>query len=366
MKAVDEEGTFASETCWSGGREGRIPVTWSQRYARQFGGDAGVLGELMDTRETLAILPTPLRRAPRLSAVAGKEIWLKRDDLTGTALGGNKLRKLELLAADARRRGADTLVTVGAAQSNHARTVAAVAAMLGMGCELVLGGRRPARPEGNLVLDVLFGARLHFTGTSEWTELETAARQVAAEAARRGAVPYLMPTGGSVPLGAAAFAAAYAELREQCQAAGLRPAAVVHASSSAGTQAGLEVGRQLCGDADVAIIGVDVAKITGSLSDEVVRLAAETARLLGTPGPTDRPQVLDGYMGAGYAIPSAGGNRALRLLAATEGIITDPVYSAKALHAVCEEKFGGPVVFWHTGGVPAVFSAESGLADWPS
>ncbi len=342
-----------------------MPVTWSRQYAAQFGGDAGMLGELMDTREALGILPTPLHRAPRLSAAAGKEIWLKRDDLTGIALGGNKLRKLELLAADARHQGADTLVTVGAPQSNHARTVAAVAAMLGMSCELVLGGQRPAHPEGSLVLDLLFGARLHFAGTGEWTELEAAARQVTAEAAGRGAVPYLMPVGGSVPLGAAAFAAAYAELRAQCQAADLRPAAIVHASASAGTQAGLEVGRQLCGDDEVAVIGVDVAKITGSLADEVSRLAGEAARLLGAPGLAAPPRVLDGYLGAGYAIPSPGGNQALRLLAATEGIVADPVYSAKALHAVCEQEFAGPVVFWHTGGVPAVFSAESGLADWP-
>lgn len=343
-----------------------MPVTWSQQYAPQFGGDAGTLGELMDAREVLAILPTPLHHAPRLSAAAGKEIWLKRDDMSGTALGGNKLRKLELLAAKARREGADTLITVGAAQSNHARTVAAGAALLGMSCELVLGGERPAHPEGNLVLDVLFGARLHFTGTGEWTELEKAAGNVAAAATGRGAVPYLIPVGGSTPLGAAAFAAAYAELRAQCQAAGLRPAAVVHASASAGTQAGLEVGRQLCGDGDVPVIGVDVAKITGSLADEVARLAGETARLLGAPDLPVQPMVLDGYMGEGYAIPSPGGTRALQLLAATEGIIADPVYSAKALHAVCEENLDGPVVFWHTGGVPAVFSAESGLASWPS
>lgn len=155
-------------------------MTWSQRYAAQLGGDAGRLGELMDAREVLAILPTPLHRAPRLSAAIGKDVWLKRDDLTGTALGGNKLRKLELLAAEARRLGADTLITVGAAQSNHARTVAAAAAMLGMRCELILGGQRPEVPEGNLVLDLLFGARLHFAGTTAWEGLETAARAAAA------------------------------------------------------------------------------------------------------------------------------------------------------------------------------------------
>jgi D-cysteine desulfhydrase family pyridoxal phosphate-dependent enzyme len=318
----------------------------------------------MDGRQELAVLPTPLHPAPRLSAAVGTEVWLKRDDLTGIALGGNKVRKLELLAADARRKGANTLISVGAPQSNHARTVAAVAVMLGMDCELVLGGQRPAEPAGNLILDVIFGARLHFAGTDDWTELDTVAREVAAAARTRGATPYLMPVGGSVPLGAAAFTAAYLELRAQCQAVGLQPAAIVHASSSAGTQAGLEMGKYLSGD-EVDIIGVDVAKITGSLADEVGRLARDTARLLGLPDPAIKPRVLDGYMGAGYAIPSAGGERALRLLAKTEGIIADPVYSAKALHALCEETLNGPVVFWHTGGTPAVFSPESRLGHWP-
>lgn len=338
-------------------------MSWSQRYGSQFGRGAGILGELMDGREEFAVLPTPLHRAARLSEAIGADVWLKRDDLTGTGLGGNKVRKLELLAADALRLGADTLISVGAPQSNHARTVAAAAAMTGMKCELVLGGDRPARPEGNVLLDLLFGARLHFAGTHDWDGLRAAAEKVAADAEKRGAVPYLMPVGGSVPLGAASFAAAYAELREQCRAAGLRPAAIVHASSSAGTQAGLELGRQLCGDA-APVIGVDVAKITGSLAEEVRRLVRETAKLLGVSAPAAEPIVLDGYMGEGYAIPSAGGNGALRLLARTEGIITDPVYSAKALHAVCEEKFDGPVVFWHTGGVPALFAEESRLTAW--
>ncbi len=339
-------------------------MTWLERYGPQLARDGHVLADLMNGRERLALLPTPMHPAPRLSAALGKDVWLKRDDLTGVGLGGNKIRKLELLAADARRQGADMLVSVGAAQSNHARTVAAVAAMLGMGCELVLGGRPPASPSGNLVLDVILGARLHFAGTSDWAGLDASTRAVAAAASARGASPYLMPVGGSVPLGAAAFAAAYLELRAQCQAAGLRPAAIVHASSSAGTQAGLELGRYLAGD-DVRIVGVDVAKITGSLADEVSRLIRGTAELLGVPGPAAGPHVLDGYLGAGYAIPSEGGDRALRLLARTEGVMADPVYTAKALHAVCEETFGGPVVFWHTGGAPALFSAESGLTQWP-
>jgi D-cysteine desulfhydrase family pyridoxal phosphate-dependent enzyme len=336
---------------------------WSTRYAAEAGARGSALCALMDTRERLAALPTPLHPAARLSAALGREVWLKRDDLTGVGLGGNKVRKLELLAADARRRGADTLVSVGAAQSNHARTVAAVAAMLGLRCELILSGDRPRRPTGNLLLDVIFGARTHFAGTSDWAQLDAATRARAAGLAESGATPYVMPVGGSVPLGAAAFAAAYLEMKAQCREVGLRPVAVLHASSSAGTQAGLEVGRHLAGD-DVRIVGVDVAKITDWLADDVARLAADTARLLGVTDQVVDPCVLDGYVGAGYGVPSPESEGALRLLARTEGVVADPVYTAKALHALAEETFDGPVVFWHTGGTPALFCDEAALSSW--
>ncbi|HWG61927.1 MAG TPA: pyridoxal-phosphate dependent enzyme [Streptosporangiaceae bacterium] len=330
-------------------------MTWSERYGAQLAGTAARLGELMDDRRQLALLPTPLHHAPRLSAALGAEIWLKRDDLTGLGMGGNKARKLELLTADAVRCGADTLVSVGAAQSNHARTVAAAAATAGLECELIVGGHRPGKLRGNLLLNEILGASLHFAGTEDWAELDTLTGQVAAAARERGASPYVIPVGGSVPLGVAAFAAAYVELRQQCELAGLRPAAIVHASSSGGTQAGLELGRCLAGG-DLAVVGVDVAKITGSLADEVRRLIDGTAELLGIAAPAASPRVIDGYLGPGYAVASEGGERALELLARTEGVIADPVYTAKALHALSDEAFEGPVVFWHTGGTPALFA----------
>jgi 1-aminocyclopropane-1-carboxylate deaminase/D-cysteine desulfhydrase-like pyridoxal-dependent ACC family enzyme len=331
---------------------------------------------LMDGRQRLAVLPTPLHPAPRFSAALGQEVWLKRDDLTATGLGGNKIRKLELIAADALAEGGDVLVSAGAPQSNHARTVATVAAMLGLGCHLVLGGDQPVRATGNLLLDELMGAHLHWTGSNGWAALAAGVDRVTGDLRAEGRHPYPIPVGGSVPLGSASFVAAYLELAVQCRDAGLSPIAVIHASSSAGTQAGLSLGHALATvlGADLGVPappvwGVDVAKITDPLAGEVTRLAAETADLLGVGdlwteagGPV---RVLDRYLGPGYAVASSGATEALRLLARTEGVVTDPVYSAKGLHAVCAERVDGPVVFWHTGGVPALFSDETGPDSWP-
>lgn len=334
------------------------------------------LAGLMAGRQQLALLPTPLHAAPRFSAALGREVWLKRDDLTATGLGGNKIRKLELIAADAVAAGADVLVSTGAPQSNHARTVATTAAMLGLECHLVLGGDRPAAATGNLLLDELMGARLHWAGSHDWAALAAGVARVTAELEAAGRRPYAIPVGGSVPLGSASFVAAYLELAVQCRDAGLSPAAVIHASSSAGTQAGLSLGHALAtvlaADLDLPappVWGVDVAKITDPLVEEVARLAGATAELLGVGDlwvqAGEPVRVLDGYLGPGYAVASRGATEALRLLARTEGVVTDPVYSAKGLHAVCAEPVPGPVVFWHTGGVPALFSDEAGPDGWP-
>jgi D-cysteine desulfhydrase family pyridoxal phosphate-dependent enzyme len=317
----------------------------------------------MAGRTRLAVLPTPLHALPRFSEAVGREVWIKRDDLTGLATGGNKVRKIELLAAEALRSGADVLVSVGAPQSNHARTVAAAASVMGLDCHLIMSGSRPARPTGNLALDEFLGATMHFAASKDWTILAEVTQSVATELERRGARPYVIPVGGSVPLGAVAFTAAYFELQSQLDAAGVRPSAILHASSSGGTQAGLELGRMLAGD-NAPILGVDVAKITDPLARTVEQLVRGAADLLcaeiGHPDPT----VVDGYLGDGYAIATAESNEAMRLLAATEGIVADPVYTAKALQALSKEDLDGPVVFWHTGGVPAFFSDEVGFGRW--
>jgi D-cysteine desulfhydrase family pyridoxal phosphate-dependent enzyme len=320
-------------------------------------------------RVRLATLPTPLHPAHRFSDAIGADVWLKRDDLTGVALGGNKIRKLEFLLGDARAAGADCLVTVGAAQSNHARTVAAGAAMSGLPCHLVLGGDRPETPTGNVLLGSLLGAELHFTGVTAWEELEAAAEELRTTLVTRGHRPYVMPVGGSTATGALGFAAAYLELLGQLAAEGIEPAVIVHATASGGTQAGLHAAHRLLfpSGGGPAVAGVAVSDSTEKLIDSVAGLADEVAELLGG-AVVAPPHAVDGFRGEAYGVSTPGGESALRLLLRTEGVLTDPVYTAKALHAVVErgaELAGGrPLVFWHTGGVPSVFSGEHTLVSW--
>lgn len=319
-------------------------------------------------RVALATLPTPLHRAERFSDAVGAEVLIKRDDLTGFAVGGNKARKIEFLLADAAARGADTLITVGGGQSNHARMVAAAASIAGMSCHLVLGGDRPRDPTGNVLLDRLFGAHVHFGGTEDWDVLEKQMGELATELTSGGAKTYAMPIGGSTPIGALGFVAAWFELSDQCAAAGVEPRWIVHATSSGGTQAGLEGTRRMLGIEEPRVLGVSVAKTAGELSDEVGELVAGVMELLGAD-PDDAPgEILEGYMGSAYGEPTEGGRAALELLARTEGIPTDPVYSAKALHGLIDHALdlGGPIVFWHTGGLPALFSDEQELMRWDS
>ena len=317
-------------------------------------------------RVGLGTLPTALHPVVRFSGAVGAEVWIKRDDLTGFALGGNKARKIEFLLADARAQGADTLVTVGGGQSNHARTVAAAASAAGMRCHVVLGGDRPPDPTGNVLLDNLFGAHVHFGRTEDWDLLEKQMRELASDLQARGAKTYAMPVGGSTAVGGLGFVAAWLELADQCRAERIEPRWIVHATSTGGTQGGLEAGRRMLGADAPRVLGVSVAKTAGELSQEVGLLAADVLSILGAQ-PDDAPgEVLEGYMGSAYGEPTEGSRAALELLSRTEGIPTDPVYSAKALHGLVERarELGGPIVFWHTGGVPALFSDEQQLMRW--
>jgi 1-aminocyclopropane-1-carboxylate deaminase/D-cysteine desulfhydrase-like pyridoxal-dependent ACC family enzyme len=299
---------------------------------------------------------------------------LKRDDLNGVAMGGNKVRKLEFLLGEAASIDADTLVTVGAPQSNHARTVAAAAAMHGLDCHLVLGGNRPNAPTGSLVADLMLGARLHFAGTDDWDVLESQADALAKELRGEGRRPFVMPIGGSTRVGALGFVGAFMELMEQMPLNELLQCTVIHASVSGGTQAGLEVGKQLLGLPGPRIVGVAVANTAGDLRAEVHDLMTQTAQLLGFDRELSPPHIVVEFTGPGYAIPTPGSRVAMSLLARTEGILTDPVYTAKALDAVVKlasahEIGDGPVVFWHTGGLPALFAEDQGLMrwyEWPS
>jgi D-cysteine desulfhydrase family pyridoxal phosphate-dependent enzyme len=303
----------------------------------------------MTRRPRFVQAPTPLDEAPRLSAALGLQVLVKRDDLTGLALGGNKARKLELLVADAIARGCDTLIATGGAQSNFARMAAAAAARSGLACHLVLSGSEPDEDSGNLVLDRLFGATVEFAGTEHWTELE---RRVAAVAERLGPRAYPMPVGGSTPLGALAYVDAASELLVQLGGA---PDWVVVADGSGGTHAGLLAGLPH----DVRVLGVDVARPPVPLVKHVAKLAAATAALAGRPAPANEPIVID-HTGPGYAAISDEARAAVALAARTEGLVLDPVYTGKAMAGLIAEaragRLGGTVVFWHTGGAPALFA----------
>ena len=308
----------------------------------------------------LGFFPTPLHPLPRLSEMlGGPEIWIKRDDQTGLATGGNKTRKLRLLVADALAQGADTLITAGAVQSNHCRQTAAAAAQFGLQCHLVLRGAPPDVPNGNLLLDLLLGARVHFVrdraeGQARMSALDEELRE-------EGHRPYLIPYGGSNALGAAAYALAVQEL--QAQAGDVAFDAIVFATSSGGTQAGLIAGARLWG-LDTTIIGISVDEPAEVLAPRVARLASEALALLGESDEISAEEVLvdDRFRGGGYAVVGDLEREAIRTLARAEGILLDPVYTGRAfgglLSLIQEGRWekGQRVLFWHTGGTPALFA----------
>lgn len=319
-------------------------------------------------RYPLANLPTPLERMDRLSkALDGPEIWIKRDDQTGLATGGNKTRKLELLLADALEQGASVVLTVGAVQSNHCRQTAAAAARAGLDCVLVLRGDAPPREQwnGNLLLNDLLGARIWWAGEDE----PSSALDAAAEAERvAGQQPYVIPSGGSNAVGAAAYALAFEEVWGQAAAQGVDFDRVVFASSSGGTHAGLIVGARAAGYQG-QVLGMSVDKTGGHLRETVSVLLTPTAARLGLDldlGPDD-VLVNDEYLGAGYAVLTDAEREAVRLVARTEGILLDPVYTGKAMAGLLglirrgEIGAGERVLFWHTGGTPALFAYADGL-----
>lgn len=320
-------------------------------------------------RLPLCQLPTPLQRAERFEAALGPRaprIYLKRDDLTGLAFGGNKARKLEYLCAGARNAGATHVITEGAAQSNHARMTAAAAAALGFGCTLVLDARNGADVEGNLLLDHLFGANVRIVPDAT---ARAATMADAAEAVRKsGGVPYVIPTGGSVPLGAAGYARAAVEIAAQCRASGEAPIRLYTATGSLGTQAGLLVGSRAVA-APWTVHGVAVSLPAEPFVPGAANLANGTAALLGVPtdfGPEDA--IVDAaHVGEAYGKRTPGGLDAIRLLARSEGILLDPVYSGKAMAALIADVRAGQipadesVVFLHTGGGPSLFAHGAAL-----
>ncbi|MCR9127354.1 MAG: D-cysteine desulfhydrase [Rhodobacteraceae bacterium] len=317
-------------------------------------------------RVSLGHLPTPLEPMDRLSALlGGPRLWVKRDDCTGLSSGGNKTRKLEYLMADAQKHGADTIITQGATQSNHARQTAAAAARLGMGCHVLLEDRTGSNDEnyimnGNVLLDRLHGATVSKRGggSDMNVEMETLAGTLRGE----GKTPYIIPGGGSNPIGALGYVNCARELVEQASAMGLHMDALVHATGSAGTQAGLVAGLAAI-KSDIHLLGIGVRAPREKQEAMVYDLARRTLEHLGAPvdiTPSDVRANCD-YVGAGYGVPTEGMVAALKLLAETEGLLFDPVYSGKGLDGLIDlirkGYFDGMsnVVFLHTGGSAALF-----------
>ncbi len=311
----------------------------------------------MTERIVLAHLPTPIEPLPRLTKLLqGPQFFIKRDDLTGLGLGGNKTRKLEYLAADALAQGCRTLVTTGAVQSNHCRQVAAAAARLGLGCILVLAGEDPGIRQGNLLLDELSGAKLIFVPKKE---RDQRLQQAFTQAEENGMQPYLIPYGGSNPVGVQGYIQAMQELQDQ----NLQPDWIVLASSSGGTQAGLVLGAKQTGFPG-RILGISVDKPVNELTQTIMALANQTAAWLGIDKKIESEDVLvnDAYCQAGYGILQPVEAEAIRLFARTEGILLDPVYTGRAAAGLIDlirKGFFSPdetVLFWHTGGIPALFA----------
>jgi D-cysteine desulfhydrase len=296
------------------------------------------------SRFPLAVLPTPLVPAPRLSAAIGRDVWIKRDDLTGFAVGGNKVRPLEVLVADALEARCDHLVGCGGPGSNLCSALAAAAATAGLGCSLVLYGQEPAATHPNLTVMRSFGARVEFTGDPDRAATPHHAAAVAARLEAEGCHPYVVPRGAATGLGATAYALAGRELADQLT---FEPAHVVTAVGSGGTAAGLLAGWTPAG-LPGRLVGVAVSRPLDETQREILRLAGEAAAMLGfeTP-PSDRLLLLDG-LGAGFGRADGTTCAARRLALHTEGILADTTYVARAIAAL--GSLDGPLVLWHTGG----------------
>lgn len=319
-------------------------------------------------RIRLAYLPTPLEPLPRLSEELGLDLWIKRDDCTGLAGGGNKTRKLEFLLGAAFEQDADTLVTQGAVQSNHVRQTAAAAAAHGLACEIILEERTGSKAtdyvgNGNVLLDRLFGATLRTVpgGTDMVAELE----KTAAEVRARGGKPYVIPGGGSNPVGALGYVDCAREIVVQADEMDLEVHRIVTATGSAGTHAGLVAGLAVMG-ADIPVLGIGVRAPKDRQEANVFKLAEETAALLGQPGRVTREMVVADcdYVGEGYGLIDQGVIDALTLAARLDGIVLDPVYSGKAVKGLIAlaragQFKGETLVFLHTGGAQGLFGYQT-------
>ena len=324
-------------------------------------------------RARFAHLPTPLEPMPNLTRLlGGPQLYVKRDDCTGLASGGNKTRKLEFLIGDALAQGADTVITHGAVQSNHVRQTAAAACKYGLRCAALLERRVPGHgPEyettGNVLLDRLFGAEVRFVAAD--TDMDAACAELAEEIRARGAKPYAIPGGGSNAVGALGYVNAALELLQQANDLGLRIDCVVHGTGSTGTQGGLVCGLEGA-NAGIDVLGICVRRPAAAQEEAVYRTASAAAEHVGIRGGLARARVRANgdHVGPGYGVPTAGTIEAIRLAALHEGLLLDPVYTGKAMAGLidlCRQGFFSKdqnVVFLHTGGAAALFAYESDFA----
>ena len=313
-------------------------------------------------RVSLGVYPTPFYKLENISHQAGRNIWIKRDDLCGVALGGNKVRKLEFLLAEAKAQGCDTVFTTGGAQSNHAMLTAACASRLGMTPILLLKKRGVTERSGNLILDEIYGAEVRLIDTDHYEDIYAEMHRVGDELEKAGHKCCYIPVGGSTPLGAVGYVNCVREIAMQAMAAGIRVGHITGATGSGGTTAGLLLGAKLfLPGVKVTGIGVD----TDPFEEIVPQLAAGAAELLSAEFSREKDDFEMVYhYGAGYAIPNPEDTPIIENLARSEGILLDPVYTGKAFSGMMkllrEGYFGDEdnLVFVHTGGAAALFAMD--------
>lgn len=323
-------------------------------------------------RQSLMQSVTPLLPMRKLGKVlGGVDIWCKRDDLISFGLGGNKIRGLELLIADALAKHADVLVTGAGVQSNHVRATAAAAAYFGLCCAAVFWGNPPTRHDGNFRITRMLGAETVFTGDADRASVDTGIETQCAILSQQGFRPYAIPRGGACALGALGHALAAREVYEQCLAQGLLPCTIILATGSGGTHAGWLLGTRMLGD-PWTIESYTVSRDADAVRDEIVRIATEAAALLrfNSHFASEDVVVHGGFIGEGYGIPSQEAAEAIRLVGCTEGMLLDPTYTGKAMAGLldCFQRapaIDRPVIFIHTGGEPAFFAGNGEWLELP-
>ncbi|MFW9921346.1 MAG: 1-aminocyclopropane-1-carboxylate deaminase/D-cysteine desulfhydrase [Candidatus Thorarchaeota archaeon] len=315
-------------------------------------------------RERFSFLPTPLHRLNNLGDSLGiKDLWIKRDDLTGISVGGNKTRKLEFVFGDAKVQGADTIVTVGGVQSNHCRQTAAAAAITGLRCILLLAGYEPEISTGNLLLDKLYGAEIKYFPDANVLEMNEHIDSIMETLQDFGLTPYAIPVGAAMPVGTIGYANAMFELKEQMETTGFKPEKIVVAAGTGSTLAGMILGAHAA-ELDVDIIGVSVISKAKVVEERIRDLIERTIEAYPNHFDSFTPvfSIDDQFLGEGYGIISDGVRSAIEMFAKMDSILLDPVYTAKAGLSLMQLALSGAIdsrtktLFWHTGGIPELFT----------